>query len=630
MFCGKCGKEVKHAVAFCPFCGNKLPKEQPKYQEAVVKNENWEEAQEKKEKRSFKPRLVWKRMALGIGVLCLVAILGVVVHSVTKTDKGKDTKNGIQVASTENTKKQAPEKQENWDLFQTNAEKEALSAEEKNWLQNIFESYGKNAKKTMYEENMLSFQVLPLTERDGNLVTAYSVMEKHSLKKLEYVDEISYIKIQFDCEKEPELEDIKVWTANLDDNKYTKAKASSVLGAQHNNASADREICTYEAQNITDGDITTAWIEGKKGFGEGSSITLADANSEKHTVYGFCIKNGFTKTQRTLERNAQVKEVEVSSSNGNTAKYTLKKNVHTSYMDDWFSDCIIFDEPMEAKKVKFTIRDTYEGKNYYEYVWDRGKGRDYKKVFRESCEDTCISEIIVLDDPQHFDYKEKTIFGNQEDENLVYDSWQQAYEEQIRNLDALMEKYKESIQLYLDAQKFIYTSLDYFYESDGTLSEPTDGFLQDLDDDQIPELCLYKAIGDDEFLMHMVHVFSVDEENHLLYCGSFFYRPDEENQWMKPLVRDTQSGGLDVLLCDAEIYGSYEYNTYLVENKKLKQTQSIVSEQTSESIGDIRNYRKNGTSMDKKGYDTYVSERQNREEIVSYDMNELLNTLEGE
>lgn len=576
MFCGQCGKEVKHAVAFCPFCENKLPKEQPKYQEVVVENENWEEAQEKKEKRSFKPRLVWKRMALGIGVLCLVAILGVVVHSVTKTDKGKDTENGIQVASTENTKKQAPVKQENWDLFQTNAEKEALSAEEKNWLQNIFESYGKNAKKAMYEENMLSFQVLPLTERDGNLVTAYSVMEKHSLKKLEYVDEISYIKIQFDCEKEPELEDIKVWTANLDDNKYTKAKASSVLGAQHNNASADREICTYEAQNITDGDITTAWIEGKKGFGEGSSITLADANSEKHMVYGFCIKNGFTKTQRTLERNAQVKEVEVSSSKGNTAKYTLKKNVHTSYMDDWFSDC------------------------------------------------------IVLDDPQHFDYKEKTIFGNQEDENPVYDSWQQAYEEQIRNLDALMEKYKESIQLYLDAQKFIYTSLDYFYESDGTLSEPTDGFLQDLDDDQIPELCLYKAIGDDEFLMHMVHVFSVDEENHLLYCGSFFYRPDEENQWMKPLVRDTQSGGLDVLLCDAEIYGSYEYNTYLVENKKLKQTQSIVSEQTSESIGDIRNYRKNGTSMDKKRYDTYVSERQNREEIVSYDMNELLNTLEGE
>ena len=131
-------------------------------------------------------------------------------------------------------------------------------------------------------------------------------------------------------------------------------------------------------------------------------------------------------------------------------------------------------------------------------------------------------------------------------------------------------------------------------------------------------------------MMHMAHVFSVDEENHLLYCGSFFFRPDEENKTIKPIVIDVQSGGLDVLLCDAEIYGSYEYNTYLVENKKLKQTQSIVSEQTSESIGDIRNYRKNGTSMDKKGYDTYVSERQNREEIVSYDMNELLNTLEGE
>lgn len=632
MFCGKCGKEVKNTVAFCPFCGNEIPKEreQPTYKEAVVDRESREEAQEKKVKKTVPWKLVWNCLAVGIGVLCLVTIGVVGYQQIVKMKNNQTKENGTQAENVKDTTGKDLGKQDNWQLFQTEASVIPLTDEEQKWLQNIFELYGKNAKKAMYEENMLSFQVLPATEKEGNIVTAYAVMEEHSLKMLEYVDKISYIKIQFNCQKEPELETIKVWTAKPGSNKYTKAKASSVLAAQHNNASADREICTYEAKNVTDGDNTTAWIEGKKGFGKGASITLSEANNESHSIYGFCIKNGFTKTQRTLERNAQVKEVEVSFPDGNTTKYALQKNIHTSYRDDWYSDCIIFQKAVKGKNVKFKIRDTYSGKDYYEYIWEHGKGSGYKKVFRESCEDTCISEIIILDDPQMLDYKEETVSWNQEYENPSYDSWEQAYAEQIRNLDGLMEKYKESIQLYLDVPNFMYTSLEYFYDTDGKLYPPTDGFLQDLDEDQIPELCLYKAIGDDTFLMHMAHVFSVDEENHLLYCGSFFFRPDEENKTIKPIVIDVQSGGLDVLLCDAEIYGSYEYNTYLVENKKLKQTQSIVSEQTSESIGDIRNYRKNGTSMDKKGYDTYVSERQNREEIVSYDMNELLNTLEGE
>lgn len=631
MFCGKRGKEVKNTVAFCSFCGNKLSKEQPKYKEAVVKQENREEAQKMKVKKTFPSKTVWKLMAAGISVLCLVIIGIVVYHQVAKTKNDKTMDNGTQVENVKDTKKQASGKQDHWDLFQTKADYKAFSAEEQKWLQNFFELYGKNTKKAMYEEKMLSFRVLPATEKEGNLVTAYAVMEEHSLKKLEYVDEISYIKIQFNCQKEPELEAIKVWTAKPDPNKYTKAKASSVLAAQHNNASADREICTYEAKNVTDGDNTTAWIEGNKGFGKGASITLSEANDQSHSIYGFCIKNGFTKTQRTLERNAQVKEVEVSFPAGNTMKYALQKNIHTSYQDDWFSDCIIFDQSVDTNTIKFTIRDTYSGKNYYEYIWEPEKRSDYKKVFRESCEDTCISEIIILDDPQNLSYKEESVSWKQEYENPTYDSWEQAYAEQIRNLDGLMEKYKKSIQLYLDAEKFMYTSLDYFYDADGKLLVPTDGFLQDLDGDQIPELCLYKAIGDDKFMMHMAHVFSVDAENHLLYCGSFFFRPDEENKRIKPVVIDTQSSGLDALLCDADMAcGSYEYNTYIVAEKKLKKTQSMLSEYTIESIGDIRNYRKNSASMDKKGFDAYVSARQNREEIVSCDMNELLNKLEGE
>ena len=123
-----------------------------------MENENREEAQEKKEKRSFKPRLVWKRMALGIGVLCLVVILGVVIHYATKSDKGKDTKNGIQVASMEDTKKQAKTvatKQDNWDLFQTEDSVISLTVEEKSWIALQLEKFAKGKDQAAWEENLL-------------------------------------------------------------------------------------------------------------------------------------------------------------------------------------------------------------------------------------------------------------------------------------------------------------------------------------------------------------------------------------------------------------------------------------------------------------------------------------------
>lgn len=71
MFCGKCGKEVKNTVAFCPFCGNEIPKEreQPTYKEAVVDRESKEEAQEKKVKKTVPWKMTWKYLAAGIGVL---------------------------------------------------------------------------------------------------------------------------------------------------------------------------------------------------------------------------------------------------------------------------------------------------------------------------------------------------------------------------------------------------------------------------------------------------------------------------------------------------------------------------------------------------------------------------------
>ena len=165
MFCSKCGKEVKQTVAFCSFCGNKLPKEQeqPKYKEVVVDNENRKEIQEKKDKKSFIPKSIWKRMALGSGVLCLVVILVVFFHHVAKTHDDKGMKTGTRVASTGDTKKQAKkvaEKQENWDLFQSEDSEIILTAEEQEWTLLQLEKFAKGNDQAAWEENLLSFKVL--------------------------------------------------------------------------------------------------------------------------------------------------------------------------------------------------------------------------------------------------------------------------------------------------------------------------------------------------------------------------------------------------------------------------------------------------------------------------------------
>lgn len=346
--------------------------------------------QKETEKDGLQRKPIGKYIAVGIGIVCVAVGCFLGYQQVIKPQSVKTMKQDKQV------KTHTQKEEKGWNLFQEKDGTQIPSEQEKRWLQNVFEWYGESTENAMYEEGMLSFQVIPIVERKGNLVTAYAMMKKHKLEQQQYVDPISYIKIQFNGETEVKENKIKVWKAKKTENKYTKASASSVLSPQRNMSSAQRELCTYQAKNVVDGDGTTTWIEGEK--------------------------------------------------------------------------------------------------------------------------------------------------------NLTYASWKEAYTKQIENVDVLMEKYQKFIELYLKDRSFIMATVEGFYAPDGKLNTPTKGFLKDLDGDNVPELCLVKAVGDDETLLHLAHVFSVDPKKHFVYCGSFFYRPDEEverREDMFSLAEPEQGNGIE-------------------------------------------------------------------------------------
>lgn len=616
MFCGKCGKEVKNSVAFCPFCGNKLPKEQeqPKYKEAVLENENREEVQEKKDKKSFMTKSVWKRIALAIGGVCVAVIVCAVFHHAAKTFEDKEVKTSTQVASTEDTNKQAKkvaEKQDHWNLFQSEDSAITLTAEEQEWTLLQLEKFAKGYDQAAWEENLLSFKVLGQATKEESMVSVDAICCTHPVGYTQFTTEIQYIKVIFSCEKEPEFADIEFKVCDSGDNPFTKAKASSACKPQRNMVSASKELSYYNAENVVDEQEDTAWIEGVKGYGKGEWISLSSTKQQK--ICGIAIQNGFIKSDRTLERNAQVKKVILTFSDGTKQTYELQKNKYGTCIQEWYSDCIIFDEPVDTSNVKLTIESVYQGKKFYEY-WNYGS--ETKAQHSDKCTDTCISEIKVLTLPEENRYTEVTVEEKQEDQ-VQYDSWQKAYLDTIEQCEAVMERYNDNMKLYVDSFDVYHGTKEARYDEDGRLYLPQSGFVRDINGDSIPELFLVFSREVDyegsaykgNFAECLVHVFTYDSgAKTRLYCGSFATRFNEENEKESVFCKDERDGSLRTLQClageDAE--GKYFYYFWGLNHGKLVCKNVLVdyaSIKSDVNAMTVRGYKKNGVSITKDAYD---------------------------
>ena len=142
------------------------------------------------------------------------------------------------------------------------------------------------------------------------------------------------------------------------------ATASSELPSSGDN--------TYYASNMLDNNLGTAWVEGVKGNGEGEEFTIS--SEQPIVIKEIVIFNGYQKNKDVLERNAQIKKIIITASDGSTKTVSLKKVKKCGT-----SETINFDtENNGVTEVKFKIVDTYSGK-------DTTKG--------SKASDTCVSEV---------------------------------------------------------------------------------------------------------------------------------------------------------------------------------------------------------------------------------------------
>ena len=620
MFCEKCGKEIIKVMAFCPQCGNKLQQDSGNEKAHFIENTKIQEEEQLKEKKKATVSTpIYKKIALGVGILFGIIIAGAGVLKIAGLRGMEEIKINNQAKITSknsnNNAKENAKKQENWDLFQSKESAFILTEEEKVWTTTQLDEFYKAMNQTEWEEKLFSFKVLERAERQDDTILIDAVCCIHPIFLKQYVIQVQYVKLQFSTKQEPELEDIQFAVADSEENKFTTAKASSVCGSQRNNVSQNKERCYYDAENVVDNDETTAWIEGdKKGYGKGEWISLSGSKSQK--ICGIAIRNGFTKSDRTMERNAQVKKVTITCSDGSSQVYELQKNTYATGVDEWYSDCVLFDEPIDTKKVTLTIESVYQGKRFYEY-WN--KGEKYYEQSSDKCKDTCISEIKVLTMPEDDLYETEEIEKLQE-ETERYDSWQQAYQDALEQPQKVMERYNENMKLYVNEYKpspISHIRVEKRYDENGMLYLPNSGFLEDINGDSVPELFLIHANekeygnGNDvkgNFSECVAHVFTFDTKNNcLLYSGSFTTRFNDEEAGTS-FYKDQRDNSLRAYLWygQGEMEGTDYYSYFGLKENKLAWNKVLEFGQTMKedySVAMVRWWKKDHLSITKEEFE---------------------------
>jgi len=121
--------------------------------------------------------------------------------------------------------------------------------------------------------------------------------------------------------------------------------ASSVLEPQYG--------FNYNPRNLVDGDLKTAWVEGKPGNGEGESLVV-DLDGPR-TITAVQVMNGYHKNERLFLANSRVSVAELQFSNGYTRLVPLADapGVQTIEVGR-----------QKAEWMRFTIRSVYPGKKY--------------------------------------------------------------------------------------------------------------------------------------------------------------------------------------------------------------------------------------------------------------------------
>lgn len=141
-----------------------------------------------------------------------------------------------------------------------------------------------------------------------------------------------------------------------DGGQKVNVKASSTL--------ADRTKNKYAGTNVHDFKLDTAWVEGKKGYGIGESLSFTfeakSLTNDNFTVRGFRIANGYVKNRQLWMDNSRVKTLKIYADNKPFAIIKLQ--------DVYGFQSVNFSEIKLSKKkntiIKLEIVEIYPGKKF--------------------------------------------------------------------------------------------------------------------------------------------------------------------------------------------------------------------------------------------------------------------------
>lgn len=147
---------------------------------------------------------------------------------------------------------------------------------------------------------------------------------------------------------------------------YCMNGPNKVVGSSELDSS---KVANYNAENAHDFDISTAWVEGQEGHGEGEVLDFHfKMIAEQITVNSATIYNGYCKSLSSWKANSRVKSFDVFANDVYLGVFHLK--------DTYLGQVFEFDEFKGDENGKlilsFAIKEVYPGDKY---------------------QDTCISEI---------------------------------------------------------------------------------------------------------------------------------------------------------------------------------------------------------------------------------------------
>lgn len=122
--------------------------------------------------------------------------------------------------------------------------------------------------------------------------------------------------------------------------------ASSMLDPQLGNR--------YGPNNLFDGKLATAWVEGVSGNGAGERIVLSFDRPRQ--LAGFEIVNGYAKNRDIFGKNARVRTARVTLSSGDTQVISLPDTMRASSFS--------FAQPVETTWLELQIETVFPGSKY--------------------------------------------------------------------------------------------------------------------------------------------------------------------------------------------------------------------------------------------------------------------------